>query len=159
MSDSTNDIPPLFHIDTYQIEDSIGYLLAHTCTSSDEQLSKFSITYAQAAILLMLSNGKYSTAADLAREIYTDAASIKRMIDRLEVCGLVSRELCPLDRRLVKLELTEEGAALAKLVPHSFCAVLNQHFEGFTPEEIGFLRSLLPRALGHHTQTPVIKTH
>ncbi|WP_201747164.1 MarR family winged helix-turn-helix transcriptional regulator [Glaciimonas sp. PCH181] len=151
MSNPLSNTPPLFPLDNYQIEDSIGYLLARTRTmlvkSSDEQLSEYKITHAQGAILLMLSTGKYSTAADLARETYTDAASMKRMIDRLAARGLILREPCARDRRLVNLVLTDDGAELAKQVPKHFCAVLNQHFEGFTVEEIGFLKSLLRRIL------------
>jgi len=156
------DLPPLFSLDSYQIEDSIGYLLARTRSmlvkSSDESLAAYGITQAQAAILLMLSTGKYSTAADLARESYTDAASMKRMIDRLGARGLIRREPCPQDRRLVKLCLTEEGAELAKQVPTVFCSVLNQHFADFTAEEIGFLKSLLRRALANNTSTHATKT-
>lgn len=157
------DISPLFAIDTYQIEDSIGYLLARSRTmlmkSSDDLLSEFGITHAQGAILLMLSTGKYLTAADLTRETYTDAASMKRMIDRLASRGLILREPCPQDRRLVKLALTDDGAELAKKVPSVFCDVLNQHFAGFTPEEIGFLKSLLRRVLANNAQNAVVKIH
>ncbi|MGS0744205.1 MarR family winged helix-turn-helix transcriptional regulator [Glaciimonas sp. GG7] len=163
MNNPVSNNTPLFQFDTYQIEDSIGYLLARTramlTKSSDELLSDYGVTHGQAAILLMLSTGKYSTAADLTRETFTDAASMKRMIDRLNTRGLISREPCPLDRRLVKLGLTDDGVELAKKVPLAFCAVLNQHFEGFTAEEIGFLKSLLRRALANNTQNSVIKIH
>ncbi|KAF3999605.1 MarR family transcriptional regulator [Glaciimonas immobilis] len=117
--------------------------------SADELLSTFGITHAQGAILLMLSTGKYSTAAELSRETYTDAASMKRMIDRLGARGLIVRTPCPQDRRLVKLDLTDDGAELAKKIPPAFCAVLNKHFVGFTAEEIGFLKSLLRRVLAN----------
>ena len=163
MSNPVSSNTPLFPLDTYQIEDSIGYLLARMRTmltkSSDELLSEYGITHGQGAILLMLSTGKYSTAADLAKETYTDAASMKRMIDRLSARELILREPCPSDRRLVRLRLTEDGAELAKKVPHTFCAVLNQHFEGFTAEEIGFLKSLLRRALANSTQNSATKIH
>ena len=149
---------PLFPLDGYQIEDSIGYLLARTRTmlvkSSDEFLAGYGITHAQGAILLMLSTGKYTTAADLSRETYTDAASMKRMIDRLGARGLIRREPCSQDRRLVKLCLTDNGAELAKRLPAVFCDVLNLHFADFTAEEIGFLKSLLRRVLANNRLVP-----
>lgn len=105
----------------------------------------------------MLSTGKFSTAADLSRETYTDGASMKRMIDRLNARGLILREPCPQDRRQVKLALTSDGAELAKKIPLVFCAVLNQHFADFTAEEIGFLKSLLRRVLANNSQNPSVK--
>ena len=153
--------PPLFTLDTYQIEESIGYLLARTrammVKSSDEALMPYGITHAQGAILLMLSTGKYSTAADLARETYTDAASTKRMIDRLVARDLIKREPCANDRRLMKLHLTASGIELSKLVPQAFCGVLNKHFSEFSAEEIGFLKSMLRRLLA--SNAPPEKTH
>jgi DNA-binding MarR family transcriptional regulator len=154
--------PPLFPLGSYQIEDSIGYLLARVRTmlvkNSDESLAEYGITHAQGAILLMLSTGKYATAADLARETYTDAASMKRMIDRLDTRVLVRREPCPHDRRLVMLCLTADGAELAKQVPVVFTAVLNRYFADFTAEEIGSLKSVLRRVVANNTAAPAAKT-
>ncbi|MFJ2988825.1 MarR family winged helix-turn-helix transcriptional regulator [Collimonas sp. NPDC087041] len=152
---------PLFDLDTYQIEESIGYLLARSramlVKSSDESLAKFGITHAQGAIILMLSTGKYSTAADLARETYTDAASTKRMIDRLAARNLIQREPCAHDRRLMKLKLTADGIALSTQIPKVFCGVLNKHFYDFSAEEIGFLKSMLRRLLASNSTEE--KTH
>lgn len=149
-----NNPTPLFTLDTYQIEESIGYLLARSramlTKSSDEALAQYGITHAQGAIILMLSTGKYSTAADLARDTYTDAASTKRMIDRLATRDLIKREPCVYDRRLMKLHLTKDGQALSKLLPQVFCGVLNAHFSGFSAEEIGFLKSMLKRLLANN---------
>ncbi|WP_395826279.1 MarR family winged helix-turn-helix transcriptional regulator [Collimonas sp.] len=142
---------PLFDLDTYQIEESIGYLLARSramlVKSSDESFAQYGITHAQGAIILMLSTGKYSTAADLARETYTDAASTKRMVDRLVTRNLIQREPCTHDRRLMKLQLTADGIALSQQIPKVFCGVLNKHFSAFSAEEIGFLKSMLRRLL------------
>lgn len=146
---------------SFQIEDSVGYLVARTRTmlakNLDESLAEFGVTNAQAAILLMLSTGKYATAADLARESYTDAASMKRMIDRLGIRGLIRRGRCLHDRRLVKLSLTDDGAEVAKHVPVVFSAVLNQHFADFTAEEISLLKFLLRRVLANNRIVPAAK--
>lgn len=156
-----NNPSPLFDLDTYQIEESIGYLLARSramlVKSSDETLAKYGITHAQGAIILMLSTGKYSTAADLARETYTDAASTKRMIDRLVARNLIQREACVHDRRLMKLKLTDDGIALSAQIPKAFCGVLNKHFSDFSAEEIGFLKSMLRRLLASNSTEE--KTH
>ena len=77
---------PLFSLQDYQVEDSVGYLLKRTramlVNAVDETLNEqgYGITSAQGNLLFMLATGKYRTAADLVREVCIDAASMKRMI-------------------------------------------------------------------------------
>ena len=141
----------LFSVDTYRMEDSVGYLLSRAramlAKSLDTALLAHDITHAQAGILLMLSSGKYDTAADLVREIYTDAASMTHMLDRLQKRGLLDRVPHPEDRRQTCLRLTEQGRGLATRLPPILTEVLNAQFADFSPEEIGFLKSLLRKML------------
>jgi DNA-binding MarR family transcriptional regulator len=141
----------LFSIDGYRMEDSVGYLLARSrallAKSLDAALLEFDITHTQAGVVLLLASGKYATAAELVREIYTDAASMTRLLDRLQKRGLVERAPHDGDRRQVRLRLTAEGKALATRMPPVMTAVLNTQFAGFSPEEIGFLKSLLRKML------------
>ena len=99
------DPAPLFSLDQYRVEDSIGYLLARSRTkiakSVDEALAQCGITYAQGSIVYMLSTGKYATAADLSRELYIDAGSMKRMLDRLVLRNLIARTPSIADRRSI----------------------------------------------------------
>jgi DNA-binding MarR family transcriptional regulator len=141
----------LFSVDGYRMEDSVGYLLSRSrallAKSLDAALLEFDITHTQAGVVLLLASGKYVTAAELVREIYTDAASMTRMLDRLQKRGLVERAPHADDRRQVRLQLTAEGQALATRMPPVLTAVLNAQFAGFSPEEIGFLKSLLRKML------------
>ena len=86
-------------------------------------------------------------AADLAREYGIDASAVTRLIDRLEKRGLITRLRSEEDRRVVRLALTEEGHALAARIPAIFNGVLDKLLSGFTPEEVGFLKSMLRRML------------
>ncbi|WP_322741531.1 MarR family winged helix-turn-helix transcriptional regulator [Glaciimonas soli] len=155
MSNLSTPSTALFPVDQYSIEDSIGFMLARVRTqlsrNADELLLPFGITHAQAAILLMLSSGQHLTAADLARESYTDAASVKRMVDRLESRGLIQRMPCGHDKRVFRILLTAEGEQLKQHIPAVFCGMLSQYFEDFTAEELGFLKSMLRRALTKNT--------
>ena len=80
--------PPLFTLEKYQVDDSVGFLLTRArlllVKSIDEALAGCDITYTQGGIVYLLSTGKCSSAADLARDFYIDAASMKRTLDRLE---------------------------------------------------------------------------
>jgi DNA-binding MarR family transcriptional regulator len=53
------------------------------------------------------------------------------------------------DRRAVRLALTPEGQAIAERMPPIFNTVMEQLMSGFTPEEVGFLKSLLRRVLAN----------
>jgi DNA-binding MarR family transcriptional regulator len=146
-----SDFAALFSVEAYRMEDSVGYLLsrarAKLAKSLDTALLAHDITHAQAGILLMLASGRYDTAADLVREIYTDAASMTRMLDRLQKRGLLERTPHADDRRQVRLQLTDQGRSLATRLPPILTEVLNVQFSGFSPEEIGFLKSLLRKML------------
>lgn len=143
---------PLFVSENYQIDDSVGFLLTRArsllAKSIDEAaMSGCDITYAQGGIIYMLSTGKYSSAADLARELYIDAASMKRTLDRLEARKIIERKPNPDDRRQIRLSLTPAGDALAQKMPAIYVEVLNRLFTGFSAEEVGFLKSLLRKLL------------
>jgi DNA-binding MarR family transcriptional regulator len=142
-----------FSLEHYKVEDSVGYLLGRAKTmlakSLDVALVEYGITHAQGSIVLMLSTGKYSTAADLARELYIDSASMTRMIDRLEKRGLILRVRRGDDRRIINLRLTPDGEGLAQRLPSIYVAVLNRNFVGFSTEELDLLRSLLRKLLAN----------
>jgi len=141
----------LFPLRAYCVEESVGYLLgrarAKLVKSIDCELSAYDITHGQGRIMMLLSSGKYATAAELAREAYVDSASITRMIDRMEKRGLIERVRCGEDRRVCKLRLTVEGQTLADQLPFVYGRVLNQNFAGFSEDEVETLKALLRKML------------
>jgi DNA-binding MarR family transcriptional regulator len=145
----------IFTSEQYRVEDSVGYLLGRARTklakSLDVALVERGITHAQGSILLMLASGKYETAADLARELYIDSASMTRMVDRLEKRGLLFRVRRDDDRRVVSLRLTGAGQELTRQLPEIYAAVLNRNFVGFSAEELGMLSGLLRKLLANET--------
>jgi DNA-binding MarR family transcriptional regulator len=143
----------IFTPEQYRVEDGVGYLLGRARTKLakllDEALVERGITHAQGSILLMLASGKYETAADLARELYIDSASMTRMVDRLEKRELLFRVRRDDDRRVVSLRLTGAGQELARQLPKVYVTVLNRNFSGFSAEEIGTLSHLLRKLLSN----------
>jgi len=157
MSDSPT-IPPVSPLSTYQMNDSVGYLMSRvksvmTNLVTQRTQEELGITGTQASMLFMIAVGKCSTAAELAREYGIDASAVTRLLDRVEKRGLLSRVRSVEDRRVVNIELTDEGRAAAKEVPHIFRSVLDQVLDGFTPEEVGFLKSMLRRILSNYCET------
>jgi DNA-binding MarR family transcriptional regulator len=139
--------------DNLRTEESVGYLMRRimgaVSMAIEHELEPTGLTNAQWVPLVKLYMGSASTVAELARECMMDAGGTTRLLDRLEGKGLVRRTRSSEDRRVVNLELTEEGRAVAKKIPAVICGVQNAHMRGFTLEEWQQLKVLLRRMLGN----------
>ncbi len=134
-------------------EDSIGLLTKRAMQSIllqvDRRLAPHDLTHAQWVPLYKLAKGDCSTMAGLARDIALDPAAMTRALDRLEAKALLKRVRSTEDRRVVNLELTEEGERIAALVPAVLAEVFNAHLAGFTKTEWTTLVSLLQRVVAN----------
>lgn len=144
--------PPVFYQpDSYQPEQSVGYLMRRilniVAQEVERELEPSGLTNAQWVPLLKLYMGSASTVAELARECNLDAGGMTRLLDRLEGKGLLRRVRSSEDRRVVNLELTDEGREAARQIPAILCRVQNAHMRGFTIEEWQLLQGLLRRIL------------
>ncbi len=133
----------------YVIEESIGYLVKHAQLALnrtiDKKMAKMDLTAMQWAPLLLLIHGKARTAAELSRCTGVETSTMTRMLDRLESKGLISRNRCEKDRRIIYIELTNTGKEFATKVPYVIAESFNYHLRGFTKEEVDILKSLLRR--------------
>ncbi|APA85126.1 MarR family winged helix-turn-helix transcriptional regulator [Paraburkholderia sprentiae WSM5005] len=150
MTEPTNEPTP--NISEYQLGESVGYLISRVKSTlsnliTQRSMAELGITSQQGSILFMVASGKCLLAAELAREYGIDASAVTRLIDRLEKRGLLTRVRSNEDRRVVRLALTPEGHAIAARMPGIFNGVLDNLLNGFTPEEVGFLKSMLRRVL------------
>jgi len=148
----TDAIVDLFSEDQFRCQDSLGHMLTRArsllAKSLDTALAEYDITHTQGSILWLLASGRISTATDLARELYVDAASMTRMIDRLEKRQLTVRMPRGDDRRVLNLRITPTGLMLAEKLPALYAAAMNRSFEGFGADEVAMLRRLLGKLLG-----------
>ena len=139
----------IYQKSSFKRENSMGYLMRRIGTMMvaevDHRLTELGLTHAQWAPLMLISRGKASTPAELARELQLDAGALTRTLDRLEAKGLCRRERSTEDRRVVHLALTPEGEAAAAPVPGVLCDVSNVLLSGFSPEEFETLMNLLRR--------------
>jgi len=138
----------------YAFGESVGYLLSRVKSTmsnliTQRALAELGVTSQQASVLFMVASGKCLLAAELAREYGIDASAVTRLVDRLEKRGLLERVRSSEDRRAVRLALTPEGQAIAGRMPPIFQTVTDELTAGFTPEEIGFLKSMLRRILAN----------
>lgn len=149
-------VPAFYRPDTYKPDDSVGYLMRRIVNAVAQEIEREmepgGLTNAQWVPLLKLYMGRASTVAELARECQLDAGGMTRLLDRLESKGLVRRERSIDDRRVVNLELTDEGSAAAREIPAVLCGVQNAHLRGFTAQEWQTLKGLLRRILDNAAQ-------
>lgn len=137
----------------YGAEMSVGYLMRQIVTSIgrgvDQRLESIGLTNAQWLPLLKLQLGHAANVAELARVCEVDAGAMTRMLDRLEAKNLIRRVRSTADRRVVNLELTDEGEKAARRIPGVLCDVQNAHLGGFTADEWDALKTSLRRMLAN----------
>ena len=138
-----------YSADKLRPEDSLGLLVKRVMQSFvlqvDRRLAEHDLTHAQWLPLYRLAKGECDTIAELARGQALDPGAMTRALDRLETKGLIRRVRSLQDRRVVNLELTDEGRRQAEVVPPVLAEVLNAHLAGFSHAEWQQLIALLQR--------------
>jgi DNA-binding MarR family transcriptional regulator len=148
----------VYDIETYQPRKGVGHLLNRVRTEmlaaldealeADQSLAALDISSAQFIIIATLALADTpKSASDLCKGISYDAGAMTRMIDRLETKGLIRRKRCSDDRRMVYLELTEEGSRAYPRMREISMGVVNRFLRGFTQSEARQLEGYLTRML------------
>jgi len=127
----------------------IGKVRAKLKEAIDAELAQFDITAAQYVVLSMLVAKSPETASQLCRENSYDPGAMTRMIDRLEKKKLLRRLRSPADRRVVMLELTEQGQAIHPALRACSLNVAARLLRGFSKSEVVQLEKLLERVLAN----------
>src|SRR5712671_5742796 len=132
--------------------ESIATLIFHVArdvrVALERQLSSHGITAQQASLARLLrawERKKKPSPFQIAARLGTDGAGMTRLIDRLEAKGVVVRKVGIGDRRLISIELTATGLAIARAAAPTFQSVDRQLVEGFTKPEVEQLTNLLQR--------------
>jgi len=117
--------------------------------AQDKRLAPLEMSAAQYIIVANLAAGpgEPKSAADLCKVISYDAGAMTRMLDRLEVKGLIRRTRSLQDRRLMNLELTEEGRAAYPRMREISMSITNRFLRGFSKAEARQLEAFLNRML------------
>jgi DNA-binding MarR family transcriptional regulator len=129
----------------------VGYLLsrarASLLSSLDREFETFGLSAMQFAVLKHVVQGDADTAADLCRVMYYDGGSMTRLLDRLEERGLLRRERCTEDRRVVYLRATPNGRTLLPRLKAVAVAVSEAHLAGFSTADTETLKTYLKRMI------------
>ena len=148
----------IYDSENYQPGRSVAHLVGQVRTEmlaaldrelmTDRHVADIGVTAAQFVVITRLAAAeRKKSASDLCKEMSYDAGAMTRMIDRLESKGLIRRARCPQDRRLVYLEMTEQGRAVYPRLRELSMAIQNRFLRGFSRADARQLESLLGRML------------
>jgi len=155
---ATASLPEVYTAESYLPQNGVGYLVGrvHDAATSaldrglaaHPELAPWELSWPQLKIIGSLALAEEAkSASDLCKSISYDAGAMTRMIDRLESKGLIRRERCTRDRRLVYLQLTDEGRKIWPKMKEVSRKTLNEFLRGFTRDEVHQLEGLLRRVL------------
>lgn len=128
-----------------EIEKSLRCIASILKKKGRDILSNYSITPPQFDALLLLNESGNMTIGELSNKMYLACSTITDLIDRMEKNNLVKRVKDEKDRRLVRIQLLENGqrvieAALAKRQEY-----LREVLKNFSDQEIVQLEKLLAK--------------
>ncbi|HEV2271458.1 MAG TPA: MarR family transcriptional regulator [Steroidobacteraceae bacterium] len=152
----------IYDSENYEPSRCVGYLVGQVRTellaaldrelTTDRHVADIGVTAAQFVVISRLAaTERKKSASDLCKEMTYDAGAMTRMIDRLESKGLIRRARCPQDRRLVYLEVTEQGRAVYPRLRELSMSIQNRFLRGFSRTDARQLEGLLGRMLENAT--------
>jgi DNA-binding MarR family transcriptional regulator len=128
---------------------SVGYLLRVTHQLSvaglDHVFADEGMTAVQWQALLALNFGAASTCVELARHLSYDKGAMTRLVDQMEASGWIARQRDADDRRVIRLEMTEEGQAAARRCKERVLECWNSWLADWSHEEIAGLVAVLQK--------------
>jgi DNA-binding MarR family transcriptional regulator len=147
----------IYDVNTFQPAKAVGQLMCRVraayiaaldqALAQEPEIAGLEISAAQYTILNVLEQRGVDSAAQLCKDISYDGGAMTRMVDRLEAKGLVSRRRSEDDRRLINLELTEEGRLAVPKLRACSAQVLNHLLRGFSATEVRQFEGFLARML------------
>lgn len=100
--------------------------------------------------LLRAAHPERRATLDLARRLVSRAPDITRIIDRLEEMGLVARERCPDNRRVIHVGITPQGIDLLEEMAQPLRECHHRQLGHLPPADLKRLAALLRRARTPH---------
>ncbi len=125
----------------------MGRARASLLSALDRELERFGLNGMQVAVLKNLAEDSARTAADLCRCMHYDTGAMTRIVDRLEEKGLLRRERCREDRRVVFLRIAPAGRGQLPRLVAVGARVIEAHLAGFSQAEIAALKDYLGRMI------------
>jgi DNA-binding MarR family transcriptional regulator len=138
--------------ESFSLTQSVGFLLtkARNLITAEmaTALKDLDITGPQMSIVLAMRRGLASTPSELSKMLAIDTGLMTRILDKLEMRGLLERSRSLDDRRVINLVLTKKGQEIAGEIPKIAPEVLNPRLKKFANAEFEELCRLLNKFNG-----------
>lgn len=95
-----------------QLGQFVSALRLELVANIEKALEGTELTAAQYRVVVVLAHNERLTMAHLCETLEYDRGAMSRLIHRLESKGLINKEPCVKDKRLVYLTLTEQGKVI-----------------------------------------------
>ncbi|MCC3701748.1 MarR family winged helix-turn-helix transcriptional regulator [Rouxiella badensis] len=110
------------------------------------------VTHMEAKVLSYVGRNPGAAPGDLSRFMERDKAQLARLIKGLRDKGLLTSDSDPLDRRIMRLTLTESGLEIRKTMQQQGQRLNKLGIRGFSEEEHQQLLSLVGRVYDNFEQ-------
>jgi DNA-binding MarR family transcriptional regulator len=137
--------------ESIEVRAFVHFLRAHSSVTRQldrELVIDHGLTINDYEVLLHLSRApdRMMRRVDLAKRVLLTPSGITRLLHGLQQCGLVCKESCESDARVVYAKLTDEGAERLERASEMHLESIRGLFcERFSPEELTVLASFLER--------------
>lgn len=91
------------------------------------------------ALLRFLLNDEKHTIGQIKKYMFLSFSTASEMISRLEQAGLVQRQRCKTDNRVVFVELTDAGRQIAEKTPMGGLPLLRERIKALPAEELAIV--------------------
>lgn len=115
--------------------------------------ARYGVTMLQAAALHALRDGGSTNITELSRRLHLNQSTVSALVVRMERDGLLARTRDRRDRRAVKLELTDRGLEVTRIVnvsPFAFFRLLLGSLDAGDRRDLARLLEKLERFLERH---------
>ena len=129
-----------------QLRELARVLVKNTAAVAKNELVCCGLTMSQCSAIMEIGSSGGLSVVDLASRMSLDKSTLSRTVENLSQLGLVNRDIDPLDRRFVRLTLTEQGSRVYANFNNAFDSYLSKVLESIPPykkeqviELLGFL--------------------
>lgn len=138
------------------IEQSTGFLVVRAARSMkknlDARLSEMGITSSQAHVLSTLNDEDGLPLSTIGKKVFLDKPAITGLADRLEKDGLVVRRRTPIDRRVIRLFLTDKGKTIVSQYDHTIREIDEDLVSMLTDGELNDFRNFLNKVWQYNNE-------
>lgn len=110
-----------------------------------EEISNNKLGITEFSVLEVLYQKGKQTIQQIGNCILVSSGSMTYVIDKLEQRGLLSRNACPDDRRMIHVKLTDDGIELMNEIMPKYHELVEQLFESLDSDEAEILVQLLKK--------------